>query len=72
LRRVPTGVSLSSHDIAKSVLYLSCEDSSGITGTSLLIDGGYLAAAEWESPARTAFMDSEENKNDPTRVYNEA
>ena len=56
LRRVPTGTALSSHDIAKAVLYLSCEDSSGVTGTSLVIDGGYLAAAEWQSPERTAFM----------------
>jgi len=61
LRRVPTGVSLSSHDIAKAVLYLSCEDSSGVTGTSLLIDGGYLAAAEWESPTTTAFMEGKEH-----------
>ncbi len=59
LRRVPTGVALTPHDIAKAVLYLSCEDSSGITGTSLLIDGGYLAAAEWESPAATAFMEND-------------
>ncbi|MEX2185427.1 MAG: SDR family NAD(P)-dependent oxidoreductase [Pirellulales bacterium] len=58
LRRVPMGTALSSHDIAKAVLYLSCEDSSGVTGASLVIDGGYLAAAEWQSPAHTAFMDS--------------
>ena len=30
-------------DIAKSVLYFSCEDSAGVTGTTLIIDGGYLA-----------------------------
>jgi NAD(P)-dependent dehydrogenase (short-subunit alcohol dehydrogenase family) len=58
LRRVPMGTALSSHDIAKAVLYLSCEDSSGVTGSSLVIDGGYLAASEWQSPERTAFMDS--------------
>ena len=57
LRRVPMGVSLSPHDIAKSVLYFSCEDSAGITGTSLIIDCGYLAAAEWEHPGRTRFME---------------
>jgi NAD(P)-dependent dehydrogenase (short-subunit alcohol dehydrogenase family) len=57
LRRVPTGVPLTPHDIAKSVLYLCCEDSAGITGTSLLIDGGYLAAAEWEHPGHTKFME---------------
>jgi NAD(P)-dependent dehydrogenase (short-subunit alcohol dehydrogenase family) len=50
LRRVPLGKALTAEDIARAVLYFSCEDSAGITGTSLVIDGGYLAAAEWESP----------------------
>jgi len=36
-------------DIAKACLYFSCEDSSGITATSLIIDGGYLACAEWDA-----------------------
>src|SRR6185503_11879751 len=57
LRRVPTGTALTPHDIAKAVLYFSCEDSAGITGTSLVIDGGYLAAAEWEHPGKTRFME---------------
>ena len=57
LRRVPMGVSLTPHDIAKAVLYLSCEDSAGVTGTSLVIDGGYLAAAEWQHPGTTRFME---------------
>jgi NAD(P)-dependent dehydrogenase (short-subunit alcohol dehydrogenase family) len=56
LQRVPMGVAMQPEDIAKAVMYLSCEDSSGITGTSLLVDGGYLAAAEWHAPDRTAFM----------------
>jgi hypothetical protein len=30
------------------MLYFSCEDSAGITGTSLIVDAGYLAAAEWD------------------------
>jgi NAD(P)-dependent dehydrogenase (short-subunit alcohol dehydrogenase family) len=47
LRRVPLGVAMQPRDIAKAALYLSCEDSSGITGTSLVVDGGYTAAAEW-------------------------
>jgi NAD(P)-dependent dehydrogenase (short-subunit alcohol dehydrogenase family) len=47
LRRVPLRVALQPDDIAKAILYLSCEDSAGVTGTSLVIDGGYLAAAEW-------------------------
>ena len=49
LKRVPLGRALTPHDIARSVLYFSCEDSAGVTGTSLVIDGGYLTAAEWES-----------------------
>jgi NAD(P)-dependent dehydrogenase (short-subunit alcohol dehydrogenase family) len=57
LRRVPIGVALEPRDIAKAVLYLACEDSSGITGTSLVVDGGYIAAAEWNT-TRTRFMDS--------------
>ena len=48
LRRVPSGAILTPFDIAKSILYFSCEDSCGITATSLIVDGGYLAAAEWD------------------------
>ena len=48
LKRVPSGQMLSPGDIAKTVGYLSCEDSVGVTGTSILIDGGYLATAEWK------------------------
>jgi NAD(P)-dependent dehydrogenase (short-subunit alcohol dehydrogenase family) len=57
LRRVPMGVPLTPDDIAKAVVYFSCEDSAGITGTSLVVDGGYLAAAEWEHPGQTRFME---------------
>lgn len=57
LKRVPMGVALTPHDIAKSILYFSCEDSSGVTGTSLTIDCGYLTPAEWEHPGKTAFME---------------
>jgi NAD(P)-dependent dehydrogenase (short-subunit alcohol dehydrogenase family) len=49
LRRVPMRVPLSPKSVAKAVLYLSCEDSAGVTGTSLVVDGGYLAAAEWDA-----------------------
>ncbi len=55
LTRVPMGVVITPEDIAKAVLYLSCEDSSGVTGTSLVVDGGYLAPAEWETD-QTRFM----------------
>jgi NAD(P)-dependent dehydrogenase (short-subunit alcohol dehydrogenase family) len=56
LRRVPMGVSLSPFDVAKSILYFSCEDSAGVTGTSLTVDCGYLTAAEWQSAGPTAFQ----------------
>lgn len=49
LRRVPMGVALTPKDIARSVLTFCCEDSAGVTGTSLVIDGGYIAAAEWDT-----------------------
>jgi NAD(P)-dependent dehydrogenase (short-subunit alcohol dehydrogenase family) len=49
LTRVPVGRALTPDDIARSIIYLSCEDSAGVTGTSLVVDGGYLAAAEWET-----------------------
>ena len=48
LRRVPMRLPLKPDDIARAILYLSCEDSVGVTGTSLVVDGGYLAAAEWD------------------------
>jgi NAD(P)-dependent dehydrogenase (short-subunit alcohol dehydrogenase family) len=57
LRRVPTGVIIEPDDVARAALFLSCEDSAGITGTSLVVDGGYLAAAEWNTK-RTRFMES--------------
>ncbi|MDB6128783.1 MAG: xecD [Verrucomicrobia bacterium] len=56
LQRVAMGVSLSPMDVARSILYFSCEDSAGVTGTSLTIDCGYLAAAEWQCTGPTAFQ----------------
>ena len=47
LHRVPAGRILHPREIANGVAYLCSDDSSGITGTSLIIDGGYLATAEW-------------------------
>lgn len=49
LRRVPLRSALTPGEVARSVLYLSSEDSAGVTGTSLVVDGGYLAAAEWDA-----------------------
>ena len=48
LRRVPLKAALRPEEVARAVLYLATEDSAGVTGTSLVIDGGYTAAAEWE------------------------
>ena len=56
LKRVPMGIALTPHDIAKSVLYFSCEDSAGVTGTSLIVDCGYTTAVEWEVQGQTAFQ----------------
>ena len=49
LRRVPLGRSLTPRDVAKSIVYFSSDDSAGVTGTSLIVDAGYLAAAEWNA-----------------------
>ena len=57
VRRVPIGIALTPMDIAKAALYFSCEDSSGVTGTSLVVDGGYITAAEWESPDQNKFKE---------------
>jgi NAD(P)-dependent dehydrogenase (short-subunit alcohol dehydrogenase family) len=51
--RVPLTRMLSPREIADAVLYLSGERSSGITGTSLVVDGGYTAAAEWSRASGT-------------------
>jgi NAD(P)-dependent dehydrogenase (short-subunit alcohol dehydrogenase family) len=49
LNRVPLARMLSGDDIAAATLYLSGPGSAGITGTTILVDGGYLAAAEWSN-----------------------
>lgn len=49
VRRVPMNRAMLPDEVARSILYLSCEDSAGVTGTSLVVDGGYLAAAEWDT-----------------------
>jgi NAD(P)-dependent dehydrogenase (short-subunit alcohol dehydrogenase family) len=58
LRRVPIGIALTPDDIARAILYLSCEESAGVTGTSLVVDGGYIAAAEWETSGPTRFQET--------------
>jgi len=58
LKRVPMGVALTPMDVARSILFFSCDDSAGVTGASLVIDCGYLAAAEWETAGKTMFQKS--------------
>jgi len=50
LSRVPLGEILTPEDVARAVLYLVSEDSAGITGTLHVVDGGLMAAAEFDQP----------------------
>ena len=50
LSRVPLGAILSSEDVARAALYLVSEDSAGITGVLHVVDGGLLAASEFDEP----------------------
>ena len=50
LSRVPTGRILSSEDVARAALYLVSDDSMGVTGVLHVVDGGLLAAAEYDVP----------------------
>ena len=47
VRRVPINRAMQPEEVARAILYLASDDSLGVTGTSLVVDGGYLAAAEW-------------------------
>ena len=48
LSRVPLGAILKPEDLAQAALYLVSDDSAGITGITHVVDGGLLAAAEYE------------------------
>lgn len=50
LSRVPLGQILSPEDLARAALYLVSDDSAGITGITHIVDGGLLAAAEYDVP----------------------
>jgi NAD(P)-dependent dehydrogenase (short-subunit alcohol dehydrogenase family) len=50
LSRVPLGALLKPEDLARAALYLVSDDSEGITGITHLVDGGLLAAAEFDIP----------------------
>jgi NAD(P)-dependent dehydrogenase (short-subunit alcohol dehydrogenase family) len=47
LQRVPTGEMLYPEDMGRAAVYLCSDDAIGITGTSLVVDGGYIACAEF-------------------------
>lgn len=50
LSRVPLGVILHPEDVARAALYLVSDDSAGITGVLHVVDGGLLAASEFDQP----------------------
>jgi len=50
LSRVPTGEILMPEDIARAAVYLVSADSAGLTGVLHVVDGGLLAAAEYDVP----------------------
>lgn len=47
LDRVPTGEMLYPEDMGRAAVFLCSDDAAGITGTSLVVDGGYIACAEF-------------------------
>lgn len=51
LERVPLGEMLYPQDMGKAAVFLCSDDAAGITGTSLVVDGGYIACAEFTPPA---------------------
>ena len=51
LQRVPTGEMLFPEDMGKAAVFLCSDDATGITGASLVVDGGYIACAEFAPPA---------------------
>jgi NAD(P)-dependent dehydrogenase (short-subunit alcohol dehydrogenase family) len=52
LARVPLGKILDPADVARAALYLVSDDSAGITGITHIVDGGLLAAAEYNVPLK--------------------
>jgi NAD(P)-dependent dehydrogenase (short-subunit alcohol dehydrogenase family) len=50
ISRVPLGNILRPEDLARAALYLVSDDSAGITGITHIVDGGLLAAAEYDIP----------------------
>lgn len=50
LARVPLGKILRPEDVARAALYLVCDESDGITGVLHVVDGGLIAASEYNVP----------------------
>jgi NAD(P)-dependent dehydrogenase (short-subunit alcohol dehydrogenase family) len=50
ISRVPLGTILKPEDLARAALYLVSSDSEGVTGITHIVDGGLLAAAEYDVP----------------------
>jgi NAD(P)-dependent dehydrogenase (short-subunit alcohol dehydrogenase family) len=50
LERVPSGTMLYPDDMGRAAAFLCSDEAAGITGTSLVVDGGYIAAAEFFAP----------------------
>jgi NAD(P)-dependent dehydrogenase (short-subunit alcohol dehydrogenase family) len=51
LRRVPSGEMLYPEDMGHAAVFLCSDEAAGITGASLVVDGGYIAAAEFYAPS---------------------
>lgn len=47
LERVPTGEMLYPEDMGRAAVFLCSDEATGITGASLVVDGGYIACAEF-------------------------
>jgi NAD(P)-dependent dehydrogenase (short-subunit alcohol dehydrogenase family) len=49
VQRVPSGAMLYPEDMGKAAVFLCSDAAAGITGTSLVVDGGYIACAEFSA-----------------------
>jgi NAD(P)-dependent dehydrogenase (short-subunit alcohol dehydrogenase family) len=49
LARVPTGEMLYPDDMGNAAVFLCSDAARGITGTSLVVDGGYISCAEFSA-----------------------
>jgi len=50
LNRVPTGEMLYPEDMGRAAAFLCSEEAKGISGASLVVDGGYISCAEFFRP----------------------